>query len=465
MLLPETKEREHRFKLALRMGLPIFGLVLALVSNTLITTYKSLHPLFYFESILLLVFSIYFIFYLIYRGFDEKITESVSKTFTRDYLYKYLKKNMRNRKYTLILISIDNIIDINTRYGIKNGDKIIYEVVKYINNYFNDKKIYNFPMGHIKGADFVLGFRGKKEEYNSILEILCLKSSELIIDDIEVNISGSITDTAFSDNIEFMIENLFELQQQNRNKKIILNKDEIEPNALESYVIEAIKAKSVSIMTQNIYENDIVVMKECFVKLKSNEKILHPKSYMKVINRLGLVVEYDLMILQKSVSNCINKHSVEFAISISPTSLRNHTFLTKAKVILNENPHAKVVFILSEIDYYSNIDRYNSTLSSLKNLGVKIAIDRLGSIHTSFLYLRDLDIDIVRFDSYYNKEIQNDKYNSIIKGFNTMAHAKSVKTWIKMVENKELKEFAQNINVDYTQGKELAPLEKQYEDK
>jgi len=246
MLLPETKEREHRFKLALRMGLPIFALILALISNTLITTYESLQPTFYFESILLLAFSIYFIFYLIYRGFDERITENVSKTFTREYLYKYLAKEIKRKKeYTLILVSIDNITDINTRYGIKKGDKVLYEVTKYIGNYFHDKKIYNFPMGHIKGGDFVLGFRGNKEEYNSILEILCLKSSEFNIDDIEVNISGAITDTTFSNNLEYMIENLFEIQEQNRNKKIILNKNEINPSDLESYVIEAIKTKSV----------------------------------------------------------------------------------------------------------------------------------------------------------------------------------------------------------------------------
>ncbi|WP_455757230.1 EAL domain-containing protein [Sulfurimonas sp.] len=469
MLLPEIKEREYRFKLALRMGLPIFALILALISNTLITTYESLQPIFYFESILLLAFSIYFIFYLIYRGFDERITENVSKTFTREYLYKYLKKKIKRKKeYTLILLSIDNIVDINARYGIKNRDKILYEFVKYVNKYFQDKKIHNFPMGHIKDGDFILGLDGEKDKYNSILEILCIKSSELSIDDIEVNISGTITDTSFSNNLDYMIENLFELQEKNRNKKTISSENEIDPSDLESYVIEAIKEKSISIMTQKVYENNIPIIEEYFIKLKASDgKILHPKSYMKIVNKLGLTTQYDLLKLQKSIIICIDKDPINFAISISPTSLRNHNFLTKAKEIINENPHAKgkIIFILSEIEYYSHIDKYNSILLSLKELGVKIAIDRLGSIHTSFLYFRDLDIDIVRFDPFYNKDIKNDKYNSIIKGFNSMAHIKGVKTWIKMVENKELKEFAQKINIDYIQGKELANLEKHYEDK
>ena len=112
MLLPQTKEREYRFKLALRIALPIFGLILALISHTLITSYESLQLTFYIESAILLIISIYFIFYLIYHGFSVNITDRVSNTFSRDYLYEYLKKDIiKHKDYTLVLISIDNILD------------------------------------------------------------------------------------------------------------------------------------------------------------------------------------------------------------------------------------------------------------------------------------------------------------------------------------------------------------------
>lgn len=97
-----------------------------------------------------------------------------------------------------------------------------------------------------------------------------------------------------------------------------------------------------------------------------------------------------------------------------------------------------------------------------RNLGIYIAIDRLGSIHTSFLYLRDLDIDIVRFDSFYTKDINNHKSKSIINGYNKMAHENGIKTWIKMVESEDVKTIAKELNIDYLQGKYLAPLENNY---
>ncbi len=464
MLLPHTKEREYRFRLALRMGLPIFALIFAIFFSTS----ENISTVFYIELILLFVFSIYFILYIIYRSFDIRITEAVSKTFTREYLYKYLKKEIeKNKDYTLILISIDNLNDINARYGLKNGDKVLYKVASWIGEYLKEKDIENFPLGHVKGGDFVLGLKGKKSEYKPILELMCLKASEFKVDEIEVKISSAITETSYSDDLNYLIENLFELQEESRTSKLGFKKEEINPSELESSVINAINKKRFVVMSQTVFTHDKGVMRECFLKLKAQDgKILHPKTYMKVINKLGLMSEYDLMIVEKSIDNCLDDKEQIIALTISPTSLRNPRFLAKVKELLkqNENIKSKIMFILNEKEYYSQIERYSSILRSLRSMGVLITIDKLGSYHTSFLYLRDLEIDMVRFDAIYTKDLRNKgQYKSIVDGFNLMAHEKNVKTWIKMIEDKESKETAVKMQIDYLQGKYLAPLEKIYE--
>lgn len=470
MLLPQAKEREFRFKLALRMGLPIFALVIALLLNTFLSNDNvNISSDFYTNAILIFGFSIYFLLYIIYSSFDIRITEITSKTFTREYLYQYLKGELKKKNdYTLVLLSIDNLNDINKTYGINNGDKVLLEVSKWIAKHMEEKKIKNFPFGHIKGGDFVIGLNGTKEDYNILVEMICLRANELKIDDIEVKISGAITDTSYSKDLEYMIEHLFEMQELKRQQKSSYKDEDISPNELESLVINAINKRNFIVLTQDVMEKSKVVIKECFIKLKSPEnKLIHQKSYMKVISKLGLIVDYDLMILEKIISLCDEKTNFQYTINISASSLRNHVFLSKIKELLKDNLDSKnkIIFMLRENEYYSNINRYNSIIQSLQKFGVKIAIDRLGSIHTSFLYLRDLDIDIVRYDNFYMKDIQNKKYKSIIEGFNSMAHAKNLKTWIKMVESKETLELTKKINIDYIQGKYLAELEKIYESK
>ena len=465
MLLPQTKEREYRFKLALRMGLPIFALVLALLLNTLIDD-KEITAIFFAESLLILAFSIYFILYIIYSGFDVRVTEIVSKTFTREYLYDYLKKELKRKKeYSLILISIENLHDINNMYGIKNGDKVLYEVAKFIGEYLQEKDIQNFPMGHIKGGDFVIGLEGQKNEHTILIDMMCLKMSEFKVNNIEVKIAGGITDTSFSNELDYMIENLFEIQELNKNQRLLYKNEDMNPNELESLVIDAIKNRKFILLSQDIYEEKKVVVKECFVKLKREDsKLIHQKSFMKVISKLGLNVEYDLMILEQNILHCNPSEEMVHAINISPSSLRNPLFITKAKELLRDNSTKnRIMFILSENEYFSYIEKYNSILKSFKSLGVLIAIDRLGSIHTSFLYLRELDIDVVRFDSFYAKHLQKSEYESIIDGFNLMAHSLGVKTWMKLIENQEMNEKVQKIKIDYTQGKYFSDLEKTYD--
>ena len=461
MLLPEIKEREYRFRLALRIGLPIFALIFALVSHTLITTYESLQPSFYVESLLLLAVSIYFIFYIIYSSFNVKIKDDVSGAFTREYIYKCLRKELKeNSEYTLILITVDNLSDINKLYGIRNGDKVLREVTKHISDYLKSEKIENFPIGHLKGGDFILGFKDTKENYNTILDLLCLKSSEFKVDDIEVKISGTITDSNYSHDLNFLIENLFELQEKKKLSKY--QEETIDPNELESFIINAIKGRDFFMSSQDIFAGEDYQFSECFIKLRREDgKFIYPKRYVKVIKKLGLWIDFDLMVLEAITAKCNSINEKVYALNISPTSLRNEKFLSSVTAIFKANPALgrKIIFILAEQEYYSFTSRYKAILNALRSLGVRIAIDRVGSLHTSFLYLRELDIDMIRFDTYYSSESKMLENRSIIDGFNLMAKEKGIKTWMKNLEDEASIVLAKEMKIDFLQGKYLAQLE------
>jgi len=456
MLLPEIKEREYRFKLALRMGLPIFALVIAFIFHTFISNYGTLNSSMYIEAIALLFVTVYFIFYLIYSGFEVKITDSVTKTFTREYLYKYLIKELQNKKnYTLILVSIDNLNDINSLYGIRNGDKVLREVVLWIEKYFTEVNIDNFPLGHLKGGDFIIGLEGNKEKYRTLLDLFYLKSQEFKVGDIEVKISTAIVDSDYSKELDYLIEHLFEIQNRKREAK----EDEINPNELESLVINAIKERNLLLMRQNVFEDDTLTFWECFVRLKGeNSKIIHPKTYIKVINKLSLGVDFDLIVLEEILQKNSDEQ-IPHAITILPTSLRNNKFLSRLRELFEEYGKLNLIFILSESEYYAYSKRYNAILHSLKKMGIQIAIDRVGSLHASFLYLRELDIDIIRFDAYYSNEEKLKKNFNIVDGFVVMAHEKGIKTWIRNIQMQESFALAQKLKADYIQGKYLSDLD------
>ena len=458
MLLPQIKEREYRFKLALRIGLPIFALFIAFISHTLILNYDNLQTSFYIEALVLMTVSIYFIFYLIYNGFNVKITDDVTKTFTREYLYDFLNKELKSKKeYTLILISIDNLTDINALYGIKNGDKILREVLQWVVKYLKNEGIENFPLGHIKGGEFLIGLEGNKERYKTLLELICLKSKDFKVDDIEVKISGAIIDTSYSKELDYLIEKLFELLQKNKNSKNEEIFEDLNPSEIESAIIAAINKKSLELSYQNVFDKDKKpLFKECFVKLYSEQgKRFYPKLYLKVISKLGLGISFDITVLESVLKDA--KEGEKIALNIFPTSLRNEKFLSRTKELLS-NKKTNIMFVLSEMEYYSYTERYNTIIQSLKSYGVKIVIDRVASIHTSFLYLRELDIDMIRYDTYYSSYEKLQKNRDILLGFNMMANEKGIQSWIKNIEDEASFTVAKEIGIDCFQGKYLSKI-------
>ena len=465
MLLPEKKEREYRFKLALRMGLPIFGLILVLVFTTLINNYHNLTAAFYIESVLLLFVSVYFILYLIYKGFDVQIADPISKTFTREYLYNYLKEEIKkHEKYTLILISVDNLSDINAQYGIKNGDKVLRYMAAWIGEYMQKQGIDDFPLGRIKGGDFVIGLEGDANEHRVLVELLCLKSDEFKVDTIEVKISGAIADTALSKNLDHLIDSLFDQQELNRYKKEV-GFESIDPTELESLVIDALEKGSLSIASQDVFTpNKEVAFSELFIRLKTkNGRYVHQKKYMKVIKKLGLTLDFDIMLIEKIAKNLEHFRRERLAVTVTTSSLRDNLFRSKIEQLCSqyENLRGRLILLFSEHEYYSKTQRFNTIIKSYKELGIELAVDHLGSEHASFLYLRDLDIDIVRFDSSYTKAQKITQCRPILEGFLVMAKKKGVRSWVKMIETKEQFTLMQELGVEYIQGKYLSQMEEE----
>jgi EAL domain-containing protein (putative c-di-GMP-specific phosphodiesterase class I) len=210
-------------------------------------------------------------------------------------------------------------------------------------------------------------------------------------------------------------------------------------------------------MSQEIYEDNRVSFCECFVKIKTEDnKVIYPKTYLKIINKLGVGIEFDLAVLEIVLKNCRDKNQ-NFAINILPTSLRNEKFLSRAKELLKNN-HTKIIFVLFEMEYYSYKDKYNKIIDDLKEYGVIFAIDRVASIHTSFLYMRELNIDIIRYDTYYSNQEKLEKNRSIIEGFNLIAKEKGIKTWIKNIEDEATLQVVNDLKIDYVQGKYLSKL-------
>ncbi|MDA3945177.1 MAG: GGDEF domain-containing protein [Helicobacteraceae bacterium] len=462
MLLPEEKERALRFKLALRIGLPVFLLFLIVSISFFSVEQKELSS--YYLVVVISVFAvmIYYIFYLIYQGQEERITDPITHTFSREYLINYFEKQIDKGHYTILLVSVRNLTDINSRYGVKKGDKILYEVGHWIGTFLQEKEIDKFPIGHYKGSDFLIGLPEAKDKYQNILDLMCLKFQNRTIDEIEISLVSAIVDTKYSRDIDQLTTRLFDISDEKLLNIQQVDEEEIDPTELESSVIHAIQKHSFSLMFQVVNEKLTVSMLEASVKLINDEgKIIHQNKFMPVIDRLGLTRTYDEMILEKVVKISENvPHNLILAFSLSSSSVRHSSFLERTLTVLNNNESARgrIMFVLSENENYDHPKRYNELLQTYRRHGIFIAIDNFGSFKNSMAFLKELKVDVLRFDNNYGKHIKEIEYQKIVKGLNVIAQGLGLRSWIRMVEDETEKKIVRSLGIDFIQGNYLGKI-------
>lgn len=450
MTYSEKKERSHRFVLALRMGLPIFFLS-ALTFFVLLNKHtESIFESFVLVLIALLIVIVYFIFYLIYQSTRENITDPVTHTFTPDYFSRLLKKALPRDTQTLMMVSLQNLSSINERYGIKNGDAVLRNTVKIINHFFKTKGHENLPICRFRGGDFLLLLPGRKEEYIPLLELFLTKYQNQTESDIEIHLEGVMVDTRLSGDTDQLISRLYELHHD----RIAAEKEEpYSITELEKEVAEALEESRYSIGFRPLCCEGKAIYDTSVKLVDSKGRLIHQSRYVPILNRLNLMRRLESAVLETIGSICDARERF-FIVPVSPVTLRNPHFFEHALTLFERYPRArqKITLMFEEREYCHQLERFAQQIAHYRRAGYKIALDRLGGYHTTMLYMKELEVDMVRFDPLYSRHIKEVKYQSLLQGLNLSAHLCGAETWIPMIEDEHSDYLAQSLKINCREG-------------
>lgn len=455
MTYTEQKEREHRFALALRMGLPIFFLSSVTLFALLTQSYTTLVSLIVL-SISLLGIMVYFIFYLIYQSTRENITDTITHTFTSEYFLKLFSKALIKDTQTLVMISIENLTAINERYGVKNGDTVLRKIEIKLDDFFREKGYEKLPVCRYKGGDFLLFFPGKKEQYSVLLELFMSKYQNNTQDDIEIRLESALLDSSVSDNADSLISRLYELYHDRVNSE----KEEFYSiNELENEIVEALDKKRFSVGFWPTRCDEYSLYDTTVKLIDSEGRFIHQSRYVPVLNRLNKMRQLETYIIEYIGELCDEKNR-NFVVTVSSVTLRNPYFFEHALTLFERYPAAryKITLMFEEKEYCHQIERFAQQIAHYRKAGYKIALDRLGGYHTTLLYLKELEIDLVRFDTLYTRHIKEAGYQNIIQGLNLSAHLSGAKTWLSMIEDANVDTLAQSLKINCRQGNYIGTI-------
>lgn len=172
-----------------------------------------------------------------------------------------------------------------------------------------------------------------------------------------------------------------------------------------------------------------------------------------MLNRLNKMRYLESEVLEQIGKVCDDQNR-QFVMSVSSVTLRNPHFFEHALTLFERYPLArnKITLMFEEKEYCHQLERFAHQIAHYRKAGYKIALDRLGGYHTALLYLKEVEVDVVRFDPLYSRNIKKAGYQNLIQGLNLSAHLCGAKTWISMIEDADSDQLAQSLKINYRQG-------------
>ena len=144
-----------------------------------------------------------------------------------------------------------------------------------------------------------------------------------------------------------------------------------------------------------------------------------------------------------------------FSINLSGQSINTEDFLEFLKELLTSSnmPLQKLTFEITETVAADSLVYVKKFIKQIKQFGCKFSLDDFGSGYSSYSYLKNLDVDYLKIDGAFVKDIANNKADiAIVKSMNEIAHSLGMETIAEYVENNEILDILREIGVDYVQG-------------
>jgi EAL domain-containing protein (putative c-di-GMP-specific phosphodiesterase class I) len=101
----------------------------------------------------------------------------------------------------------------------------------------------------------------------------------------------------------------------------------------------------------------------------------------------------------------------------------------------------------------SNLQIANNFIKEVKKIGCGFSLDDFGSGLSSLSYLKNLDVDRLKVDGVFIRDIIKDPIDEeMVSSINNIGHVMGMKTVAEYVENDAIAEKLIKMGFDYLQG-------------
>ncbi|MEN4044919.1 EAL domain-containing protein [Sulfurimonas sp. NWX367] len=374
----------------------------------------------------------------------------------------YIDKLLNDtQEHTLLILDINNFSYINNTYGFSVGDALLTNVADIFTAKLQYPKICKLEADRfaiILHADANVEQNVKKiQEY--------FYTHELLIDSIALNISFSYGAATGSTNLfKHAIISLKHAKTRGRSALYIFdNKEEniffqkrkefIEANNI---LHNALISNNIVPFFQGIRDNSTgeITKFEALARIKTEKEIFSPYFFLKPAHSSGLLPEITKIMIDKTFE-IMSHNEYIFSINLTEDDLTRHyilDYLNEKSAKYSINPSRVILEILEGISA-SGKKNHIQQLNALKEKGYALALDDFGIEYSNFERVLDLDIDFLKIDAKYIKDIDtNPKSYEITKAIAFFAKNANIPCVAEFVHNASVQKIVEDLGIEYSQG-------------
>ncbi len=200
---------------------------------------------------------------------------------------------------------------------------------------------------------------------------------------------------------------------------------------------------------------------EVLLRLRSESgDLVAPGAFLPAAERYNIAPQIDRWVIQNTLQWMTKNsdqldHIDSLAINLSGQSLGDDALLGYIirTIERGEVPTHKIKFEITETAAIANLKDAQIFIRSLKNLGCRFALDDFGSGLSSFAYLKNLPVDLLKIDGMFVRNIISDPIDeAMVRSINEVGHIMGMETIAEFVETDEIMERLRQLGVDYAQG-------------
>jgi diguanylate cyclase (GGDEF)-like protein/PAS domain S-box-containing protein len=200
---------------------------------------------------------------------------------------------------------------------------------------------------------------------------------------------------------------------------------------------------------------------ELLLRMRDQQgNIILPGVFLPAAERYNLTSKIDRWVVENYFSWLSNNMQHKDKLTRVNINLNGYSFADKELKLFVLNafekhkiPYKKVCFEITENMAILKMDETLEFINTFHKLGCLFALDDFGSGFSSYNYLKNLPVDLVKIDGSFVKDILVDPVNmAMVNSINDVAKAMGMKTVAEFVESTEIMVELGKMGVDFAQG-------------